>query len=252
MNILITAGGTSEAIDSVRNLTNHATGSLGKVIAETLAEHVDTIFYVHGPKAVLPNNPAIKFFPIASVRDLEKTMQDILTTTPIHTVIHSMAVSDYELDYTTSEIDLAKNLADMISTKSPSTKDELENLIKTALTSDALASNTGEKKIRSTSEQLIIALKKAPKVIHSIKKWQPTTQLVGFKLLVGVSDADLVAAATDSIKKNKADYIVANDLENISTDKHEALIINHQGIKKRCHTKQDIANTLLTLIKQEG
>lgn len=67
-----------------------------------------------------------------------------------------------------------------------------------------------------------------------------------------MSDADLVAAATDSIKKNKADYIVANDLENISTDKHEALIINHQGIKERCHTKQDIANTLLTLIKQEG
>ena len=33
MNILITAGGTSEKIDDVRHLTNHATGSLGREIA---------------------------------------------------------------------------------------------------------------------------------------------------------------------------------------------------------------------------
>lgn len=251
MNVLITAGGTSEAIDSVRNLTNHATGSLGKVIAETFSDHVDNIFYIHGPKAVLPNNPNITFFPISSVRDLEKTMKQLLTTTTIHTVIHSMAVSDYELDYTTSEVDLAKNLAHIISTKNISDEEDLEQLIKETLVSHSLATHTQEKKIRSTSEQLIIALKKAPKVIHSIKKWQPTTQLIGFKLLVGVDDSDLVVAATDSIKKNQADYIVANDLENISADKHEALIIDENGINKRCQTKQDIATNLLMLSLQE-
>ncbi|WP_368262236.1 phosphopantothenoylcysteine decarboxylase domain-containing protein, partial [Enterococcus gallinarum] len=32
MRILITAGGTSEKIDSVRSITNHSTGSLGKAI----------------------------------------------------------------------------------------------------------------------------------------------------------------------------------------------------------------------------
>ena len=36
MRILITAGGTSEKIDSVRAITNHSTGSLGKAIAEAL------------------------------------------------------------------------------------------------------------------------------------------------------------------------------------------------------------------------
>lgn len=35
MKILITSGGTTEAIDSVRGITNHSTGRLGKVIAET-------------------------------------------------------------------------------------------------------------------------------------------------------------------------------------------------------------------------
>ena len=38
MRILITAGGTSEKIDSVRSITNHSTGSLGKAIAEELLE----------------------------------------------------------------------------------------------------------------------------------------------------------------------------------------------------------------------
>lgn len=251
MNILITAGGTSEAIDSVRNLTNHATGSLGKVIAETLSPHVHTIFYVHGPRAVLPDKDNIHNYPISSVRDLEKTMHDLLTTHTIHTVIHSMAVSDYELDYTTSEVNLAKQLADVITTKQPATKENLETLIKETLISNQFATNK-EKKIRSTSEQLIIALKKAPKVIHSIKKWQPTTQLIGFKLLVGIPEIDLVTAAKESIEKNKADYIVANDLEHISTTQHQALIINQTGIKERCETKQDIANSLLNIIKQEG
>ncbi|MBK8156162.1 MAG: hypothetical protein IPK55_09075 [Streptococcus sp.] len=34
MKILITSGGTTEKIDSVRGITNHATGTLGKYIAE--------------------------------------------------------------------------------------------------------------------------------------------------------------------------------------------------------------------------
>lgn len=252
MNILITAGGTSEAIDSVRNLTNHATGSLGKVIAETLEGHVEHIFYVHGPKAVLPTISNITFFPISSVRDLEQTMKQILTTQTIDSVIHSMAVSDYELDYTTSEKNLAKQLANVIATSQATSQKELEVLIEQTLTSGKLASKTTEKKIRSTSEQLIIALKKAPKVIHSIKQWQPSTQLIGFKLLVDVSETDLLKAAIDSIQKNHADYIVANDLNNISSTQHQAIIVSKDGIQKRCQTKQEIANDLLTIITQEG
>ena len=34
MKILITAGGTTESIDTVRGITNFATGSLGKLTAE--------------------------------------------------------------------------------------------------------------------------------------------------------------------------------------------------------------------------
>ena len=35
MDVLVTAGGTSEPIDNVRSITNHSSGGLGKAIAES-------------------------------------------------------------------------------------------------------------------------------------------------------------------------------------------------------------------------
>ena len=44
MKILITSGGTTENIDAVRGITNHATGTLGKEVAECfLAQGHDDI-----------------------------------------------------------------------------------------------------------------------------------------------------------------------------------------------------------------
>ena len=54
MNILITSGGTSEKIDRVRSITNHSTGRLGKIIAETLLDKGDQVTLVTTPKAVRP------------------------------------------------------------------------------------------------------------------------------------------------------------------------------------------------------
>ena len=41
LNIVITAGGTSEPIDNVRKITNSSTGKLGAVIAEELLKRED-------------------------------------------------------------------------------------------------------------------------------------------------------------------------------------------------------------------
>ena len=56
LNIVITAGGTSEPIDNVRKITNSSTGKLGAVIAEELLkrEDVGKIFYIKAKKAITP------------------------------------------------------------------------------------------------------------------------------------------------------------------------------------------------------
>ena len=38
MNIIVTAGGTSEPIDNVRRIANTGTGRLGSLVADELAE----------------------------------------------------------------------------------------------------------------------------------------------------------------------------------------------------------------------
>ena len=55
MHILITSGGTSEAIDRVRSITNHSTGSLGKILAETALAKGHQVTLITTPTALKPD-----------------------------------------------------------------------------------------------------------------------------------------------------------------------------------------------------
>lgn len=248
MNILITSGGTSEKIDDVRHLTNHATGRLGKEIAQALEEDGITIHYVHGPKAVLPKASNCLFYPIASVSELYTIMEKLLTTISFDYVIHSMAVSDYELDAATDEVLLAQIIAQYVMKQSFTTEAELTEIIKNSLFDSEALQQKAQKKISSKNEKLILMMKKAPKVIGHIKQWQPETHLIGFKLLVDVSEEHLVSIAQESITKNQADLILANDLTQISDNQHHALLVSKNGIEQRFSTKQDIAQGIKKII----
>lgn len=248
MNLLITAGGTSEKIDEVRHLTNHATGTLGKEIAQSLRDDPVTIYYIHGPQAVLPNNKEIKFFPIHSVQELYQTMENLLTTVTFDYVIHSMAVSDYELDTASNEELLAENIAHRITQQQPDSQEALIDLIKDTLTNAGQADQPVQKKISSKNEKLILIMGKAPKVITKIKNWQPSTKLIGFKLLVDVPEEELVSVAKESLEKNQADWILANDLTNIKGNQHLGLLVSKTGVDQRFATKQEIAQGLRHLV----
>ena len=56
MNIIVTAGGTSEPIDNVRRIANTGTGRLGSLVADELAEADWTghIFYVCAKDSIRP------------------------------------------------------------------------------------------------------------------------------------------------------------------------------------------------------
>ncbi len=249
MNILITAGGTSEKIDDVRHLTNHATGSLGKEIATLLqSEEQVTIHYVYGPQAVLPEGSTIHFYPIRSVKELEQQMKELLTTLSFDYVIHSMAVSDYEVETATNEALLAKELAKAIAAKQATTQEQIERIIQETLKQESRTGEPTQKKISSASDKLILVMKKAPKVITSIKKWQPSVSLIGFKLLVDVPEEELVAVAQRSLETNQADFILANDLIHITSTQHLGLLVTKDGVKARFQTKKEIAQGLKELI----
>lgn len=220
MNILITSGGTSEKIDRVRSITNHSTGQLGKIIAETFLDKGDQVTLVTTPKAVRPAaHPNLTIVQIENVAELLESLEPLVHTHDV--LIHAMAVSDYTPVYMTG--------FEAVATSS----DMTEFLNKT----------NSESKISSQDDVQVLFLKKTPKIISLVKKWNPDIRLIGFKLLVDVSKEELLKTAQASLIKNQAEIIVANDLTEISNKEHKAYLVGNDTVT-RAQSKEEIAQLL--------
>jgi phosphopantothenate-cysteine ligase len=78
---------------------------------------------------------------------------------------------------------------------------------------------------------LTLQLKKLPKIISNVRAWESQpSYLVGFKLLSNASKEQLIEAACESEKKNNADMIVANDLEDLRNNRHTLYLISGQKL----------------------
>lgn len=230
MNIVITSGGTSERIDMVRKITNSSSGRLGSIIASKFKD--DQVFYICARKSIKPVGDNIKIIEIEGTRDLEDAVKEVLTNNQIDVFIHSMAISDYMVDYVTTSKLLSENY----------NQENLEYYLKTN------KYKLTDKKISSYEDDLIIRLIKTPKIISMIKELSPKTTLIGFKLLDDVTKDELIDVAIKLKDKNHCDYVVANDLKNIDASKHIAYIINKDNEIIEAKTKDEIANTLYTIV----
>lgn len=224
MKLLITSGGTSEKIDQVRSITNHSTGKLGALIAESFLTQGDQVTLVTTQNAVKPAaHPNLTIQIIENVQDLLETMQSLVKTHDV--LIHSMAVSDYTPIYMAG--------FDQIT----ASQDLTEFLNKTNV----------QGKISSQDDYQVLFLKQTPKIISQVKKWNPNIRLIGFKLLVDVSKKELLTVARASLIKNKAEIIVANDLYDISNNQHHAYLVKENSVIE-ANTKEEIAQQLVTHI----
>ena len=225
MKILVTSGGTSEAIDSVRSITNHSTGRLGKIITETLLAAGHEVCLITTKRAQKPEaHPNLIIREITNTNDLLLEMQERVANYQI--LIHSMAVSDYTSVYMTGleEVQASSNLEEFLSKQNH------------------------QAKISSTDEVQVLFLKKTPKIISLVKEWNPAIHLIGFKLLVDVSENHLIDTARNSLINNQADLIIANDQTQISTDKHRAIFVEKNQLQS-VNTKEEIAELLLEKIQ---
>ena len=225
MKILVTSGGTSEAIDSVRSITNHSSGRLGKIITETLLEAGYEVCLITTLQAVKPvSHPNLTIIEIKNTVDLLQVMKDKVMDYQV--LIHSMAVSDYTPVYMTGfgEVKASQDLTEFLDKKNQETK------------------------ISSKEDVQVLFLKKNPKIISLVKEWNPKIHLIGFKLLVDVSQEHLIQIAQESLEKNQADLIVANDLTQISSEQHKAYLVEKKSFQTAM-SKHEIADLLLEKIK---
>lgn len=225
MKVVITAGGTSEKIDNVRKITNSSTGKLGLCIANEFLKTVEEveITYICSKETFCPNDDRVKIKRIIGVDDLEREVRNVLENNDIDVFIHSMAVSDYKVDYV-------------------STLEKLRNNEEFTMT---------DNKISSSLSDLVIVLKPTKKIISIIKDISPNTYLVGFKLLDNVTKDKLIEVATNLMIKNKCNLVVANDLENIRNGRHIGYIIDEENNVIVAEGKDDIAKKLVRRIENE-
>ena len=93
--VLITAGPMSEGIDSVRSITNHSTGKLGREIAQAFNARGCEIFYLRGRGGVAPGLADVTEIEITDIDSLQSAIGNIFDNHDIDIIIHAMAVSDY-------------------------------------------------------------------------------------------------------------------------------------------------------------
>ena len=224
MKIIITAGGTSEKIDDVRVITNSSTGKLGyaigKAFADRYGEEMEKIYYLHGQRALCVEDEKVEPVVIGGVMDLQRELSRLLTEERIDAVIHAMAVSDYIV-------------------KEVTTLDRIRG-IQASETEAALSGN----KISSDIDDLVIHMKRSPKVISSIKALSPQTALVGFKLLSGVPHQELIDAGYHLLKKNRCDFVLANDLKEIGGGFHRGYLIHGDRRYDTMETNEEIAEMI--------
>lgn len=101
---------------------------------------------------------------------------------------------------------------EMYETVKKQMKKKFDVMIMAAAVADYTPENPSKKKIKSTQNKIKISLKKVPKIIDQIKKFQKNIILVGFKAEANLSKKDLIRVARKKLRESNADIIIANNI----------------------------------------
>lgn len=252
MKIIVTTGGTSEPIDQVRAISNHATGRLGSMIADEFLSQMngdDRLYYLCGEHSVLPSESSqnLVILKIGSANELLKQVKVLLKENKIDAFIHSMAVSDFTVKQIAPLPAIADTLFQQknLLAKTSSPKD-FQKLIQKAIEENKLNNSS---KLSSATENPVLLLEKTPKIVGQIKKISNNTKLVGFKLLCNVSKDELIDTAFQLLVKNDCECVFANDLKSIDEKHHNGYLVFKNGSTVFLQGKKQIAKEIVKQIK---
>ncbi len=204
MRVLITAGGTRAYIDEIRWLGNVSSGRFGAELAWAALRQGASVLHFHSERAVSPVEKKINIS--APLEPQWEEAQALATAFAPHR-------SRYRERTFLSLESYQEKLEEILRTE------HFDVIFLAAAVSDyAPVAQTG--KIPSDREHLTIELDRVPKTIDRVKSWAPSIYQVGFKLLVGSSREELLAAAEKSALHNGSDCIVANDLVDLRESRH--------------------------------
>lgn len=179
LKILVTSGGTAEAIDAVRVITNKSTGRTGTFISEVLYDFGCDVVYLGSKQSVVPQRDLKKVY-FQTHDELENEVISQVQNNHFDIVIHAAAVGDFVLDskQNTAGLKLSSD-SELILKFKPTTK-------------------------------IINQIKKASK--------NKDLALIGFKLTAGLSESDVSTKVKKLLADAKADLVISNDVTEFNWD----------------------------------
>jgi phosphopantothenate-cysteine ligase len=213
-NVVVTGGGTIAPIDDVRHIANASTGRFSASITEAWLDRGATVWHVHAPTAELPIRRLLNAIDLSrpaeelrqhldALADRWQEHQDRLHLVPLD----KGTVAEYAL--TLEEVLRAESI----------------DVVMLAMAASDYEPIAAAGKIRSDAEVLDIHCRKTPKVIQSVRDWAPRAFLVGFKLLSGSGESELIEDAANACRINRTDLTVANDLRPYRAGRHTIALV---------------------------
>ena len=109
-------------------------------------------------------------------------------------------------------------------------KKKFDIVIMAAAVADYVPTIQSKNKMKSSKSSITISLKKAPKIIDQIKKYQKNVFLVGFKAETNLTNNQLIKSAKKKLNESSADMIIANDIGSIrykkNPQKNQVIIVD--------------------------
>lgn len=215
--ILITAGGTREAIDSVRYIGNMSSGRTASRLADALSAAGHKLTWLGADSAITPDLPC-ELSRFRSFDELASQLQRLLATNAYDVVVHAAAVSDFSV---------------------ASVQDEAGGL-----------QENPQGKLSSDTE-LLLRLKPNPKLLDRIRTWSknPDVRVIGFKLTDTEDLQQRFLAVKKQFDHSKVDVVVHNDLTDISDKKHSFSLYTSTQAQVSCENVEALAKTINKLME---
>lgn len=215
--ILITAGGTREAIDSVRYIGNMSSGRTASRLTDALSAAGHKLTWLGAEGAIMPDLPC-ELSRFRSFDDLASQLQSLLANNVYDVVVHAAAVSDFRV----ASVQDGKG---------------------------ALAQDPPGK--LSSDSDLLLRLKPNPKLLDRIRTWSknPDVRVIGFKLTDTKDLQQRFLAVKKQFDHSKVDLVVHNDLTEISDKKHPFSLYTSTRAQVSCEDVGALAKTINNLME---
>jgi len=167
---VITCGPAIAPIDSVRRITNFATGEIGTILARELAVRGFEVICFRGEGSIAPAPDGVEVRNFTTNESLALALR-ALPRQP-DAIFHAAAMCDFEVEKIEG--------ADM------------------------------QSKLSSRCESLVLTLRPAPKILPTLRELFPSAKIIGWKYELDGDHAQALARAREQIAQCRTDLCVLN------------------------------------------